>query len=234
MAPPWRFRPGRARGRPKAVILGLHGYGDFAEGTFEGAAQAWARRGITTYAYDQRGFGANPSRLSWPGPTILVSDLLTVTAEIRRRHPGTRLIVLGHSMGGGTVLAAAAHGLDADALVLAAPAIAGGRETGLPARAAAYAVASIIPDRRFTGEGVVTIIPTDNREAPAPHRPRPAQLCRAVGPRASGTDPRHGPRRRRRAVRHPAHADPDRVEGPGAGPGRHRPGPCPHRRGRNA
>ena len=164
-----------ARGRPKAIILALHGFGDFAEGTYENAAAHWATRGITTYAYDQRGFGANPSSKQWPGPKTLADDLTAIAATLRARHPGAPLVVVGHSMGGGIALAAAARGLDADALVLAAPAIAGGSELGPFPRAGAWALAALMPDRRFTGDGLVTITPTDN----------PAALRRVV------TDPRH-------------------------------------------
>ena len=46
-------------GAPTAVILGLHGYGDYRN-AWEEPAAIWAQAGITTYAYDQRGFGAAP------------------------------------------------------------------------------------------------------------------------------------------------------------------------------
>lgn len=153
-----------ASGRERAVIVALHGYGDWGPSTFHWAAEHWAKKGITTYAYDQRGFGRNPTARKWPGPDILASDLIAVTAEIRRRHPGRKLVVVGHSMGGGVALTAAAQGLEADALVLAGPAIAGGRQIGLPQRFGAWAVAVLARDRRFTGDGIVRIDPTDNRQ----------------------------------------------------------------------
>ena len=37
-----------ANGPPKAVILGLHGFGDYRE-AFEEPAKIWAKAGITTY-----------------------------------------------------------------------------------------------------------------------------------------------------------------------------------------
>ena len=58
---------------PTAVILGLHGFGDYRD-AFEEPAKIWAAAGITTYAYDQRGFGKSPTR----GPLA------------RHRHPGRR------------------------------------------------------------------------------------------------------------------------------------------------
>lgn len=146
---------------PRAVILGVHGYGDFGPSTFDPAARAWAEQGIATYAYDQRGFGRNESRRRWPGAEILIQDLIAVAALIRERHPGVPLTVAGHSMGGGVTLAAGARGLDADGLVLAAPAIAGG-ELDPFRRAGAWALAAISGDKRYTGKGIVRITPTDN------------------------------------------------------------------------
>ncbi|MHA3976508.1 alpha/beta fold hydrolase [Halovulum sp. GXIMD14794] len=154
-----------AQGRTRAVILGVHGYGDFGPSTFGPAARSWATRGITTYAYDQRGFGRNASFKTWPGPQILESDLRAVTALLRARHPDVPLVVVGHSMGGGVTLAAADDGLQADGIVLAAPAIAGGDQIGTAQRFGGWLVASIAPDERFTGKGIVRIVPTDNEDA---------------------------------------------------------------------
>jgi alpha-beta hydrolase superfamily lysophospholipase len=164
-----------AEGPTRAVILALHGFGDAGDLTFEGAARAWSARGIAVYAPDQRGFGANPSRRRWPGTAALVGDAVALSREVRARYPGVPLVVVGHSMGGGVALAAAAEGLDADALVLAGPAIAGGDELSPLARAAARALAAALPEKRWTGRGFVAICPTDN----------PAALARVAA------DPRH-------------------------------------------
>src|SRR5689334_15290012 len=61
------------KGKPKAVILGLHGFGDYRM-AWEEPAGIWAKDGFTTFAYDQRGFGASPTRGRWPGTEALVSD----------------------------------------------------------------------------------------------------------------------------------------------------------------
>ena len=45
-----------AQGPPKAVLIGVHGMNDYAR-AFALAAPYWAQNGVTTYAYDQRGFG---------------------------------------------------------------------------------------------------------------------------------------------------------------------------------
>ncbi|MDT8346075.1 MAG: alpha/beta fold hydrolase, partial [Thermohalobaculum sp.] len=150
---------------PRAVILALHGFGDYGALTFRRAGADWAAAGITTYAYDQRGFGRGETRARWPGAPALVDDLIAVAGEVRARHPCLPLIVLGHSMGGGVVLAAAGQGLAADALILAAPAIWGGDELNPLHRLAAWLAAAVVPDTRFTGEGLVRIQATDNLEA---------------------------------------------------------------------
>jgi acylglycerol lipase len=154
---------------PRAVILGVHGYGDYGPSTFAPAARFWAGQGIATYAYDQRGFGRNLSFGRWPGAGALVGDLLAVAHQVRAGHPCLPLIVVGHSMGGGVAVAAAGQGadtepLDADGLVLATPAIWGGAELNPLYRLAAWSAAAIVPERRFTGEGVVRIQASDNIE----------------------------------------------------------------------
>ncbi|HUF87345.1 MAG TPA: alpha/beta fold hydrolase [Thermohalobaculum sp.] len=147
---------------PRAVILGVHGFGDYGRSTFAPAAGDWSARGLTVYAYDQRGFGRNVSFGRWPGAEALVADLGAVSAQIRARHPCLPLIVAGHSMGGGVALAAAAERIEADGLVLAAPAIWGGAEMNPAHRMLAWTAAAAVPDRRFSGAGVVTIQATDN------------------------------------------------------------------------
>ncbi|HEX3417540.1 MAG TPA: alpha/beta hydrolase, partial [Stellaceae bacterium] len=65
-------------GAVKAVILALHGFNDYSN-AFDGPADAWAKRGIATYAYDQRGFGAAPERGFWPGRAALAADAVTAS-----------------------------------------------------------------------------------------------------------------------------------------------------------
>ncbi|MCA3696134.1 MAG: alpha/beta hydrolase, partial [Aquidulcibacter sp.] len=61
---------------PKAVIVALHGMNDYAR-AFETAAPYWAARGITTYAYDARGFGRSPQRGVWGNEALMIKDLRT-------------------------------------------------------------------------------------------------------------------------------------------------------------
>jgi acylglycerol lipase len=115
----------RPEGPPKAVILALHGFNDYSN-AFDAPARYWAKQGIETYAYDQRGFGASPQRGIWPGSKRLIDDLRDFSHILRARHPKVPLILLGTSMGGGVVMAAAVTSPDPpdfDGLVLAAPAV---------------------------------------------------------------------------------------------------------------
>jgi alpha-beta hydrolase superfamily lysophospholipase len=124
------LRVWRPEGPPKAVIVALHGFNDYSN-AFDAPGRYWAERGIQTYAYDQRGFGASPQRGIWPGSERLTGDLRALSRVLRARHPGLPLILLGTSMGGGVVMSAAAanpHRPEFDGLVLVAPAV-WGRET---------------------------------------------------------------------------------------------------------
>lgn len=166
-----------SRGPTRAVILALHGYGETGPLTFADAAQSWAARGIAVYAYDQRGFGRNASYAQWPGAEMLVRDLQAISRAIRARHPGRPLIVVGHSMGGGVALAAAARGLEADRLVLAGAAIAGGPEVNPLLRLGGWLLALTAADARFSGNGLVSFSPTDNPDALARARAEPRKIA---------------------------------------------------------
>ena len=107
---------------PRAVIVGVHGMGDYSN-AFDMPGTWFAERGITTYAYDQRGFGDTEHRGVWPGSTAMAADLTSMVALVRVRHPGLPLYVLGLSMGGAVAMKAQAQGLAVDGIVVAAPAI---------------------------------------------------------------------------------------------------------------
>src|SRR6185369_6213117 len=92
-------------GPPKAVVLGLHGYGDYSR-AFDKPGALWAQSGIATYAYDQRGFGATASFNRWSGVPVMIDDMKAAIALLRARHPGVPLYVVGESMGGSIAMAA--------------------------------------------------------------------------------------------------------------------------------
>ena len=143
-----------AEGEPKAVVVALHGMNDYAN-AFHLAAPWWASRGITTYAYDQRGFGRAPQRGVWAGPELMAGDLRTLTALVRARHPDAVVTVLGHSMGGAVAIAAFASEQppQADRLVLAAPGVWGWSRQALPNRFLLWTTAHLIPGRTLSTPG---------------------------------------------------------------------------------
>jgi alpha-beta hydrolase superfamily lysophospholipase len=164
---PMRVWP--AEGEPKAVLLALHGFNDYSN-AFADPAVWWAARGVTTYAYDQRGFGAARQAGLWPGVAAMVTDLRAVAALVRARHPRAPLYVLGVSMGGAVVLAALGQPAGPgdplaaiDGAVLVAPAV-WGRATMNPLyRTTLWLGAHTMPWLRVTGRGL-DILPSDNIE----------------------------------------------------------------------
>ncbi len=153
------------KGRPKAVILGLHGFNDYSH-AFAMPARLWAERGIATYAYDQRGFGGAPLRRGWAGDAQLAADAVTAMRLLRRAYPGLPVYLLGESMGG-AVAVLASTGIDsvppaeADGVILGAPAVWGRGSMDLLPRLALFAAVRFFPGLELTGRGL-DIKPTDN------------------------------------------------------------------------
>lgn len=148
----------------KAVIVGLHGFNDYSN-FFAAPGNYLSRQGIAGYAYDQRGFGGAPGRGFWSGIDAYTNDLSSFVKELRKRHPGVPLYILGESMGGAVAIVAMASGNppDADGVILVAPAV-WGRETMPWYQRWLLAVTShTLPWLELTGKGL-HITPSDNRE----------------------------------------------------------------------
>lgn len=138
---------------PRAIIIAVHGMNDYGR-AFEQAGQWWSQNAsITTYAFDQRGFGRSPEFGRWAGAATMSSDLVAVISAIRRQHADAPIFVLGHSMGAAVVMRTAREAaLEIDGLILAAPGVWGGRALPLPLRASANFAAMIAPGKTLTGE----------------------------------------------------------------------------------
>jgi alpha-beta hydrolase superfamily lysophospholipase len=151
-------------GKPKAVILALHGMNDYSY-AFEKPATEWEKLGIATVAYDQRGFGGSWNRGIWPGVDTLIGDLETTVKLVHARYPGVPLYLLGESMGGAVVLAATAerHLPDIAGIILVAPAVWGRETLPLPLRVSLWFAAHTMPSLELTGQEL-NIRPTDNIE----------------------------------------------------------------------
>lgn len=157
-----------ARPDPRQIILAVHGFNDYSK-AFESLAQFLsAESGATTYAYDQRGFGANPQPGIWTGSDELVADLRNIATQLQERHPGLPLTVVGESMGGALVLIAAGEspGLVADQIILQAPAVWGAQSMPWYQRVSLKFMNAVAPEMTFTGRGpqALGITPTDDLE----------------------------------------------------------------------
>jgi len=153
-------------GKPRAVIVALHGFNDYSN-AFDGPAKDWVKHGVATYAYDQRGFGKAPERGHWAGTWRLDADLAEATRVIRARYPGVPLYALGESMGGAVVITAVAGAAGAprpqvDGIVLVAPAVWGRVTMSMFERIGLWTGGTLFPGLELTGRGL-DITPSDNR-----------------------------------------------------------------------
>lgn len=151
-------------GEPKAVILALHGFNDYSN-AFDDPGTYLKAKGVATYAYDQRGFGAAPDTGYWAGTEAYLDDLRAAASVLRAAYPKTPLFIMGESMGG--AVAMAAFGGDAppaaDGAILIAPAVWGRETMDITKIAALWVSVRTVPWMRLSGEGL-DIVPSDNRE----------------------------------------------------------------------
>ncbi len=150
--------------QPRAVIVALHGMNDYSNAFADPGPGPWlAARGVTVYAYDQRGFGGAPGRGLWAGTPRMVKDLDTVIALARQAHPGLPVYVLGESMGGAVALAAMGRpeAPKVDGIILAAPAVWGWKTMNPVYEMVLWASAHTAPGMELTGRGL-NIQPSDN------------------------------------------------------------------------
>ncbi len=148
---------------PRAVFVAVHGFNEYA-GAFQLPGPWFSSRGISVYAYDQRGFGrGDADRLGkWAGGSVMARDLTGFVELVRQQHPKVPVYVIGTSMGGAvTMKASVDFGLKADGLVLVAPAIWGWRSMNPILKSALWVTAHTVPDKTATGSQL-EIWPSDN------------------------------------------------------------------------
>lgn len=157
-SPQLRFEP---LGEPKATIIALHGFNDFAY-TFLPFGRAASEAGIRVIAIDLPGFGADPERGRWAGRTRMVEAARQSLLEARRLTPDRPVFLMGESMGGAVAILTAATAPDAlDGLILSAPAVWGGDTLNPLFRFTLWLTASVAPDLELSGRGV-RVSPSDN------------------------------------------------------------------------
>ncbi len=149
---------------PSAVVLAMHGFNDYSN-AFDDAARAFTDDLITTYAIDQRGFGATEQHGIWAGQDAMQSDLLVTVSLLCEKHAGLPLFLLGESMGGAVILSAVQQ-LQATCIqgvILLAPAVWGWQTMPWWQTVPLRLVAHTIPERTVTGDGL-DISASDNDE----------------------------------------------------------------------
>jgi alpha-beta hydrolase superfamily lysophospholipase len=154
------------RGRPKAVVLALHGMNDSRD-AWEIPAPDFAAAGIALYSPDQRGFGGTASRGYWARTQGLVEDARVMAGLLRQRYPGVPLYLMGESMGAAVlmVMATEPHAPHVAGYVLVAPAVWGRSEMNPFLRSVLWIAAHTVPGMLLENRGYVKIKASDNHAA---------------------------------------------------------------------
>jgi len=127
-------------------------------------AADWVQHGITTLAFDQRGFGQSKDFGLWAGGDVMRRDFADAMMAARAAYPHTPVYALGESMGGAVVLSALADpGTPRpDGVILVAPAVWSRGDMPMTYRTALWLSAHTFPGWHVSGRGVVQIWPSDN------------------------------------------------------------------------
>lgn len=132
---------------PRAVVVLAHGYGEHAR-RYDHVAERFGQAGLSMYALDHRGHGrAGGKRVRVRHMKEFVADFRDLVAKAREENPDRKVIVLGHSMGGGIVFAyGVQHADDYDLMVLSGPAIAAHAGVSKAKAIIGKAIGSIFPN----------------------------------------------------------------------------------------
>jgi alpha-beta hydrolase superfamily lysophospholipase len=113
-------------GEPRDVIVIAHGYAEHG-GRYGNLVERLVPQGYALYAIDHRGHGqsggkrALVDRMDW-----VIEDFHKFVAEVRARHGGQKIKLLGHSMGGNVAFGYALRWPDdLSGLILSGPLIGG-------------------------------------------------------------------------------------------------------------
>jgi len=149
---------------PTAVVLALHGFNDYSN-AFDAVADTFVDDLVTTYAFDQRGFGATEQRGVWAGHTVMQADLVAAVNLLCEKHAGLPVFVLGESMGGAVILSAVQQ-LEqtcVQGVILSSPAVWGWQSMPWWQTVPLRLLAHTLPELIVSGEGL-DIQPSDNNE----------------------------------------------------------------------
>jgi acylglycerol lipase len=133
-------------GEPRAVVVIAHGASEHG-GRYRYVVERLVPDGFAVYVPDHRGHGRSEGkRAQIDRMSHVIADLDQVVDLARAAHPGSKLFLLGHSMGGCIGIAyTLAHQEKLDGLALSAP-LAALEAAPLPLRLIAKALSVVLPD----------------------------------------------------------------------------------------
>jgi alpha-beta hydrolase superfamily lysophospholipase len=145
----------QATDETRAVLIAAHGINDYSN-AFAFPASWWATQGITTIAFDQRGYGASPETGIWPGRELLVKDLASLVVEANENYPSIPVYLIGESMGGAVVMTAVGNQdfPEVSGVILSAPAVWGWQSLNFFYKTILWTAAHTFPDTKLTGSGL--------------------------------------------------------------------------------
>jgi alpha-beta hydrolase superfamily lysophospholipase len=143
------FQSWLPEGEPRAVVVIAHGVSEHG-GRYRYVVETLVPAGFAVYAIDHRGHGrSSGERAQIDRMAYVLADLDTLIGRVRAAHPGLKLFLLGHSMGGCVGLAyALRHQEKLDGLALSAP-LAVIEAAPLPLRLVARTLSVVSPNTRI-------------------------------------------------------------------------------------
>lgn len=90
--------------KPRVIILGIHGFGEFGE-RYRKVAEYFTAQGAAFYIHDQRGHGLTPGNRGIIDSYVsFLNDIELVLNIIREEQGNMPIVLYGHSMGGNIAL----------------------------------------------------------------------------------------------------------------------------------
>lgn len=90
---------------PRAILIIVHGLAEHS-GRYKNVVEYFVPKGYAVYGFDQRGHGRSEGARCYVDRfSDLITDLHAFVTMVRGFHPGTKLFLVGHSIGGTLSLA---------------------------------------------------------------------------------------------------------------------------------
>jgi len=131
---------------PKAILLILHGLAEHS-GRYRNVVEYFVPKGYAVYGFDQRGHGRSEGARCYVDHfSDYIADLHTFVTMVRGFHPGTKLFLVGHSIGGTVATAyAVQYQNELAGLVLSGAGVKAGDSISLLVKLMARVLSAILP-----------------------------------------------------------------------------------------